>query len=121
MAGNAFHWVQPPSVIQEGLLDWQDKVLTAVYAVGELIASEAANEMKMGASWTDRTGVARAALFAVAEQSGGDSVTIYLSHGPAVHYGLYLELDHGQRYAIIYPTIMKMVPRVQALLQGIFN
>ena len=59
--------------------------------------------------WTDRTGHARQRLTgSVARVSQG--YQIILAHG--VDYGVWLELAHEKRYAIIQPTIQAKSPEV---------
>ena len=58
--------------------------------------------MKVNRPWTDRTGEAKRRLSAMAEEVP-EGVQIVLSHG--VSYGIWLELSHENRYAIISPTI----------------
>ena len=58
--------------------------------------------MKVNRPWTDRTGEAKRRLSAMAEEVP-EGVQIVLSHG--VSYGIWLELSHEKRYAIISPTI----------------
>ena len=114
-------WVTPPSSLQKGIEQWGDKVITAVFSVAQFIATKAQNEMRLGAPWTDRTGNARAALFSVAEQAASDAVIIYLSHGSAIEYAKYLELGFGGKYAIIVPTLQRILPELERMLQGIFG
>ena len=58
--------------------------------------------MKANRPWVDRTGEAKRRLSANAEQTE-EGVQIVLSHG--ISYGVWLELAHEKRYAIIAPTI----------------
>lgn len=57
---------------------------------------------KSNARWDDRTGNARQALY-VSVHSSDDTTAIYLSHG--VDYGVYLELLHQGRFAVILATL----------------
>lgn len=59
---------------------------------------------KQNAPWTDRTGRARQSLNAsVSTIPNGYRIT--LAHG--VDYGLWLELAHERRFAIVMPAIEK--------------
>lgn len=60
------------------------------------------NYAKMNRPWIDRTGHARQRLKGWAEIFK-DKVRIYIGHG--VDYGVYLELCHEKRYAILQPTL----------------
>lgn len=68
-------------------------------------ATQLQNYMKNNAKWTDRTGHARQSLTGTAYKSTPTEITIKLAHGSNVPYGVYLELAHEKKYAIIQPTI----------------
>ena len=112
-------WITPPSALQDALEEWGDRVITAVKAIADYIATQAQNDMRNNATWTDRTGNARNALFSIAETAASDAVIIYLSHGSAIEYGKMLELGHGMRYAIIAPTIQRAIPKLEKMLNDL--
>lgn len=115
-------WVRPPSDLQRAIQRYGDKVYQAIAAVARLIAQRMENEMRENAPWTDRTGLARSALFSTVNQEASlDLVVIYVSHGSAVEYGKFLELARGGRYAIILPTIERNIPEINRLLKEIFR
>ena len=60
------------------------------------------NYAKLNRPWTDRTGHARQRLVGWVEMFS-DKVRIHIGHG--VDYGVYLELAHEKRYAILQPTV----------------
>ena len=60
------------------------------------------NHAKKNRPWTDRTGHARQRLTGWVEVLT-NRVRIYIGHG--VDYGVYLELCHEKRYAILQPTV----------------
>ena len=60
------------------------------------------NHAKKNRPWTDRTGMARKSLNATTEKRD-NGIRITLAHG--VDYGLWLELAHEKRFAIVKPTI----------------
>lgn len=66
-------------------------------------ATQLENYMKVNRPWVDRTGEAKRRLSAQAESYKKHGVQIVLSHG--VSYGVWLELSHQKRYAIIEPTV----------------
>lgn len=70
------------------------------------------NYAKSHRPWTDRTGHARQRLVGWVETLS-DKVRIYIGHG--VNYGVYLELAHEKKYAILQPTVNAMSKEV---LQG---
>ena len=74
----------------------------AVRVFAEQGAQKLQSHAKNNARWTDRTGAARQRLNAyVSAMANGYRIT--LAHG--VEYGIWLELAHGKRYAIIPETI----------------
>ena len=84
-------------------------------ASGELEA-----HMKINRKWTDRTTRARQGLNA--KWSRGETETdwvITLSH--SVSYGVFLELAHEKKYAIIQPTILLKGPEVMKAFNNILE
>lgn len=68
------------------------------------------------APWTDRTGNARAGLFAKhdSEEMVVHRLTVYGS----MPYTYWLELRHSGRYAIIGPTMVHIAPQLAADIAG---
>jgi len=66
---------------------------------------------KRNARWDDQTGDARRSLYSVVEDANGRT-TIFLSHG--MDYGVYLELRHQGRLAIILATLEAHYEPIQA-------
>lgn len=60
------------------------------------------NYAKKNRPWTDRTGHARQRLVGWVEVLA-NKVRIHIGHG--VDYGIYLELAHEKKYAILQPTV----------------
>lgn len=90
------------SGIEKGLMRLMDKSEAAIRMYSETAALKLQNYMRDNAPWTDRTGDARKRLTGtVYKVSNG--YQIILSHG--VNYGIWLELAHEKRFAIIQPTI----------------
>jgi hypothetical protein len=53
---------------------------------------------------------------------GGNAVTLVVFLGHAMRYGVSLETEHGQRYAIIWPTITGVgIPEMERLLGKLFE
>jgi len=116
-----FTWTKRPSAeLIPGIEDYGKKVHAAILAVAEYIAQKTQAEMRQGAPWEDRTGNARTGLFAVVDDAAKDLVTIWLSHGHTVYYGVFLELAHGKKYAIIMPTIEANLPVIEGMLRRVF-
>jgi hypothetical protein len=121
MAGSGFTWTKPPSAeLIPGVLDYGEKVNVAIRAVAEYIAQKTQAEMRQSAPWEDRTGNARTGLFSVVDEASKDLVTIWLSHGHTVYYGVFLELAHGKKYAVIMPTIEANLPVIEGMLKRVF-
>lgn len=80
---------------------WVDRKIVASLALAANWAARMEAHMKTKAPWQDRTGNARAGLFAK-PGTDGDDIVIILGH--SVDYGVYLELAHGRKYAILEPT-----------------
>lgn len=89
------------------------RVKRAMTVAAKRIEPEAEAYMKNNATWTDRTGNARAGLKAETEVET-NRVTIYLYH--TVPYGPWLELRWSGKYQIINPTIEVMAPALMELV-----
>lgn len=96
------------------LISMEPRVQRAVNAVFEHVATFAEGEMRAHASWTDRTGNARAGLRAV-HLDLGEQHTIVLYH--TMPYGFWLEVAHDGKYAILGPTQRQISPQLERLLQ----
>lgn len=115
-------WVRPPEGLARAIEQYGDRVLVAVQAVAGRIATQMEGDAKGNAPWTDRTGNARSGLFGTAERDAARKmVVIYLSHGPDIDYGVWLELAHGGSFQIVMPTVERHLPDIHADLQAIFG
>lgn len=98
-----------------GLQRARGVVLDSVERYGQTAAANMEQYAKANRPWTDRTGNARRTLEGRFERgsfgSGVDSVGI-VGHMP---YSVHLELLHGQKYAILYPTVNALAAQT---LQG---
>jgi hypothetical protein len=114
--------VRPPSELARAIERYGDRVIIAVTAVAGRIATLMQNDARTNAPWTDRTGNARSGLFGTAERDVAQKlVIIYLSHGPDIDYGKWLELISGGKWAVIMPVIEKHLPELKAELDAIFR
>ena len=90
----------------EDLISSLERTETKAQAAIRMYASEGAKKMESYAKthrpWTDRTGMARIRLVGWVEALK-DKVRIHIGHG--VEYGIYLELGHEKKYAILFPTV----------------
>ena len=121
-------WETPPSALARAVEQYGDRVLTAVAAVAQYAATQMQNDAKANAPWTDRTANARTGLFGTSEADfARHVVTIYLSHGATIDYGIWLELAGGEdgagagKYAIIMRTMQAHYQDLMNMLNEIFN
>lgn len=101
-------------------LDRMDAAVDRVVA-GVMVdhASRAVAYARQNATWTDRTGNARAGLFARVDRAGRGKYALVLGH--SVPYGVWLETRFSGRYAIIRPTVDHEGPAVMRTLAGVLD
>lgn len=91
------------------LISGLERTETKAQIAIRMYAQEGAKKMegyaKQHRPWTDRTGQARQRLVGWVEVLA-QSVRIHIGHG--VKYGIYLELGHEKRYAILFPTVQAL-------------
>ena len=97
------------SDVMEHLTDAETKAQTAIYMYASEGAKKFENYAKNNRPWTDRTGQARQRLNGYVETMPG-KVRINIAHG--VDYGIYLELCHERKYAILQRTVNTEGPEV---------
>lgn len=91
------------SNLANGLIGAQDKADLAIQMYAEQGALQLQNYARDKAPWTDRTGHARQRLTGtVTSMTSGYKITL----AQGVDYGIWLELAHEKRFAIIQPTIL---------------
>lgn len=90
------------SDLRQGLNMFLDKVNAGLLIYGETVAKDFESYAKSNRPWTDRTGNARQRLNGYTEKIN-DGIRICIAHG--VDYGIYLEVGHEKRYAILEPTV----------------
>jgi len=114
-------WRTPPSELARSLEQYGDRVLTAVAAVAQYVATQMQDAAKANAPWTDRTGNARTGLFGTSEADFASKVvTIYLSHSATLDYGIWLELVGEGKNAIIMSTMEAHYDQLMSLLREVF-
>lgn len=144
MSGSGFVWVQPPSNISRGIEDYGRKVEAALYAIAGKWGQEVQDEARQKAGWVDRTGNARSGIFYAVDGMGmgtmigeisagakalmketsleaGSEHVLVIAVSHTVFYGKFLELSNGGRYAIIMSTIESNLPRLEQLVQRVFQ
>ena len=114
-------WSTPPSELAMAVERYGDRVLTAVAGIAQYVATQMQNQAKADAPWTDRTGNARTGIFGTSEADfGAHVVTIYLSHGATIDYGIWLELAHSSRYGVIMRTMESHYEPLMQMLREAF-
>lgn len=110
-------WQRDPKDLGRAVSEFGEKlVYHALVSYLQAHAAEIAQQMRREAIWQDRTGAARHKLVASVE-TNGSQVSLYLAHG--VPYGVFLELSHGGRYAIVGPTTMRVGPQIMRGMAGL--
>lgn len=97
------------SQIIEALETTETKAQVAIKMYAQQGATKMQNYAKVNRPWTDRTGRARLSLVGFVE-TFKDKTRIYISHG--VSYGIYLELAHEKRFAILQKTVNAVSPEI---------
>lgn len=97
------------------LENMETKSQVAIRMYAQEGAKKFENYAKRNRPWTDRTGRARQMLIGWVEVLS-DRVKVIIGHG--VSYGVYLELCHEKRYAILQPTVNALSKEV---LEGYRN
>lgn len=118
----SFQWtVTPEQAFVPLYAQYADQLEQEITSLAERMTDEITAYMKQNAPWTDRTGEARASLYSVVQHEARQMISVLVSHGTLIPYGVYLELSYGGKNAIIAPTIDIFGPRlwreVQAVVQ----
>lgn len=98
----SFEWDINVDNLLNGIAAVDKRAQAAVEMYAKHQAKNLESYAKKNAPWTDRTGMARKSLNATTEKRS-NGIRITLAHG--VDYGLWLELAHEKRFAIVRPTI----------------
>lgn len=104
--------------LQRNVRDLDEKVDGQIRAIFDRQALRGAAYMKMNAPWTDRTGNARAGLYAQSRHDR-NSHEIILSH--SVAYGIWLEIANSGEYQIILPSVRVIGRETMELLERLFG
>ena len=104
------------SLLNKTLEEMKPKIRTATLMFAIREAQQLRSYMQINRPWTDRTGEAKRRLNATVSQESEDVIRITLAHG--VDYGIWLEVAHERKYAIIGPTIKTQGPEVAKKFSG---
>lgn len=109
----SFQWsVAPADVFPAGFRAYMGRLEQLGRQIGETRSQEITAGMKSHHLWQNRTGAAEAGLHTTARQEMPVILELTLSHGADVPYGIWLELAHGGRFAIIAPSVDYWGPRI---------
>lgn len=95
------------------------KVFAAVQMYAVTKAPVITSSMQINRPWTDRTNLAKTRLTTSVSAVDNSLVRLTLSHG--VWYGVYLEVAHERKYAIIKPTLDQQGPIIMADMNNLFS
>ena len=98
------------AIMQAHVLSVKNAVLKHIDRYVKESAKSLETYMKINRPWKDHTVRARQGLSGTHERTAETEWTITLSH--SVSYGVFLELAHEKRFAIIQPTILAKGPEV---------
>lgn len=118
MAKGDFSFELDMAPLLKGLVVLDERTDNGVAGVVEFWDSRIEAHMKLTAPWTDRTGNARAGLFAKAGHERGQRHWIDLGH--RVPYGIWLEIRFGGRFSVVFPTLLVYGPKIMKTLNKLF-
>lgn len=106
------------SSLESGLNALMNRSQAATRMYAETSATKLQNYARNNAPWTDRTGQARQRLTGTA-MIVANGYKLRLAHG--VNYGIWLELAHEKRFAIIQPTILANTGEIMEGFNGLLE
>jgi len=98
----ALVWTTRPIVLANNAKAYGENVMKALHLLADHFAAVLESAAKSNAKWTDQTGAARQGLTGLAVKSAA-GIVISLFH--TMFYGIFLELKHAGRYAVIMRTL----------------
>lgn len=93
-----------------GLEQVQNKLFDALLLLSKSAAKQMEAYAKQNARWTDRTGNARQKLIGDAEWINSKTLEVVLAH--QMDYGVWLELAHQKKYAILDEALKAKAPEL---------
>ena len=97
------------SALSRALYDMEKRTMENCETYAHNAAKKLQSFAQAEAPWSDHTGHARGGITGTASRSGS-KITITLSG--SAHYLVYLELAHGKRWAVLWPTMQRHAPRI---------
>lgn len=103
----------------KGAIQLDDRLDRAIAGAVKFRSHIAEGWMKENAPWTDRTGNARSGLSTQTEHQPKVHHTIHLFY--RVPYGIWLEVRHAGRFAIIIPALIDQGPKLMKTFNKIID
>lgn len=91
----------------------------ALFAAFETLGLKMQNYAKANKPWTNRTGRAQQSLNGGALVVDSDTIAAFVAHG--VFYGVFLELSHQRRFAILEATARKHQSELEQIVGSLLK
>lgn len=109
-------WVVPPErAFVQGYAEYAQRLELAIHQLALRFSAEIETWMKVNAPWMDQTGNLRQSLYSTVKAVLGQMIVITFDYG--LDYGVFLELAHQGRFAIIAPALDHFGPLFLAAMQ----
>lgn len=104
--------------LKNGMGEFKERMLVALGIYSETAAKKFEGYAREHRQWTDRTARARQGLTGYTEKTK-EGFKINIAH--TVDYGLWLELAHEKKYAILEPTVRLVGPEIVSGLKTLLS
>ena len=112
---------RPPELVMSEFFNaYINEVDNAVFEIFTFYKAKMANYAKANKPWKDRTANAKKGLHSEVEHIPLKSISISIEHG-IIDYGIWLEVRHAGRWAILLPTISHFQPRIMADVRKVLS
>lgn len=112
-----FAW-QGLARVNANLLGWEQLLEGSIEEAAQRLADDMVAYAKENHPWENDTFRAEEGLQAIVTKEPNNQFSIWLGHGDDVYYGVWLEVRHGGRFAIILPTLLHFAPQLGAYLKA---
>ena len=92
------------SGLSRAMFDMQKRQMERMTSYAQVAAKTMEADAKVSAPWSDHTGNARGGISGNSVRSGS---IFAITLSGSVRYMVYLELAHGKKWAILWPTMQK--------------
>jgi len=106
-------------IVLGNLNKWAVEKKVGIEGLGRVAATSMTNYARQNKRWQDRTGNARAGLHGNSFWQNPFMLIIFIAH--AMEYGIFLELAHDGKYAILEETANKYSKEVHENAKRIMN